>query len=105
MDAELENYQFQLSQVSLALKADPSNAELSSLKLELEEIIALTKQAMGVTAAPAPKKSTATASPAPPASVASSSASKGKAKEAPATSGKNYRAGDEVVARYKDGKW
>ncbi|KAJ9122483.1 hypothetical protein QFC22_001911 [Naganishia vaughanmartiniae] len=105
MEAELENYQFQLSQVSLALEADPSNAELSSLKLELEEIIALTKQAMGVTAEAVPKKTTTTASPAPAVSVASSSAAKGKAKEASATSGKNYRAGDEVVARYKDGKW
>lgn len=105
MEAELENYQFQLSQVSLALEADPSNAELASLKLELEEIIALTKQAMGVTAEVAPKKPTKTASPALPAPVVSSSAAKGKAKEASTTGGKNYRAGDEVVARYKDGKW
>ncbi|KAJ9098636.1 hypothetical protein QFC21_004284 [Naganishia friedmannii] len=104
MDAELENYQFQLSQVSLALEADPSNAELSSLKLELEEIIALTKQAMGVTAVAPPKKPT-TASPAPVVSLASSSVAKGKAKESASTTGKNYRAGDEVVARYKDGKW
>ncbi len=38
---DLETYQVQLSQVELALGADPENAELSALKSELEELIVL----------------------------------------------------------------
>ncbi|KAI0274645.1 hypothetical protein BC834DRAFT_815139 [Gloeopeniophorella convolvens] len=40
---DLETYQAQLSQVELALAADPDNAELASLRSELQELINLTK--------------------------------------------------------------
>lgn len=100
MEAELENYQFQLSQVSIALEADPTNAELTALKVELEEIIALTKEALGVSQETQAKTQASTSS----ASVANQP-SKGKAKESAASNSKNFRAGDEVIARYKDGKW
>ncbi|CAH7668612.1 hypothetical protein BY996DRAFT_4582096 [Phakopsora pachyrhizi] len=44
MDAkELETYEYQLSQVNLALEKDPSNAEFLSLKGELVNLITLTK--------------------------------------------------------------
>ena len=35
---ELEAYQVQLSQVDLAIQADPSNAELIALRTELQEL-------------------------------------------------------------------
>ena len=37
--ADLETYQVQLSQVELALSADPENSELKSLRSELKELI------------------------------------------------------------------
>jgi survival-of-motor-neuron-related-splicing factor 30 len=87
MEAELEAYEYQLSQVKLSLEADPGNVELTTLKGELEEIIDLTKQALGVSGTKA-------------AGVAEgSSKGKGKSKE------KGFKAGDEVSARYKDMKW
>src|SRR5712671_313822 len=43
MDKEsVETYQVQLSQVEIALAADPDNAELASLRSELQELINLT---------------------------------------------------------------
>jgi hypothetical protein len=100
MEAELENYQFQLSQVSIALEADPTNTELTALKVELEEIIALTKEALGVSQESQAKNQASTST-----GSVSNQPSKGKAKESAATNSKNFRAGDEVIARYKDGKW
>jgi len=43
---DLETYQVQLSQVELALQADPDNAELSSLQSELKELISLAEEAI-----------------------------------------------------------
>jgi survival-of-motor-neuron-related-splicing factor 30 len=43
---DLETYQVQLSQVELALSADPDNTELSSLRSELQELIRLTQAAV-----------------------------------------------------------
>jgi len=40
----LENYKIQYQQVCTSLKSDPTNAELVSLKVDLEEVIALTKE-------------------------------------------------------------
>ncbi|KAH7883649.1 hypothetical protein F5I97DRAFT_1938348 [Phlebopus sp. FC_14] len=44
--ADLETYQVQLSQVELALQADPENAELSSLQSELQQLISLAQEAI-----------------------------------------------------------
>lgn len=120
MEAELESYQFQLSQVSVALEADPSNAELEGLKAELEQIIELTKEAIGVSAGPstsiaAPASSTA-ASHTPNAST-SISGDRGKKKDVGRSiEGQGYgaagpqvkqafKSGEDVSAKYKDGKW
>ena len=50
---ELETYQVQLSQVELALAADPDNEELSSLVSELKELIDLTQQTIAQASAKA----------------------------------------------------
>jgi len=44
--ADLETYQVQLSQVEVALSADPDNAELAHLRSELKELIDLTQVAL-----------------------------------------------------------
>lgn len=87
---ELETYQVQLSQVELALAADPDNKELSSLASELKELIDLTQQALSQAVPKA--ESSRKASVANGASVA--------------TTGKSWGAGDECLAKYSnDGNW
>jgi survival of motor neuron-related-splicing factor 30 len=73
---ELETYQVQLSQVELALQADPDNEELTSLRSELKELIQLTE-----------------------ASLPQSEQSVVKRKSAP-TPAHVFSAGDEVLAKY-----
>ncbi|KNE64560.1 hypothetical protein AMAG_09919 [Allomyces macrogynus ATCC 38327] len=53
MAEELDNYYFQLEQVKLALDADPHNADLRQLLVDLEEVIALTQSLTGASV-PAP---------------------------------------------------
>jgi len=53
---DLETYQVQLSQVELALASDPDNAELSSLRSELQELIQLTQAAISQAEAAAASK-------------------------------------------------
>ncbi len=48
--AELEEYQYQLDQLNGALLADASNAELLTLKSELEDLISLTQQTIELNA-------------------------------------------------------
>ena len=88
--ADLETYQVQLSQVEVALEADPSNAELESLRSELKELIELTQTAI-----------------AQQESAASSSKAEASRKAATATSSvKTWAAGDECLAKYSsDGQW
>lgn len=43
-DSTLQEYQIQLEQVEIALKSDPDNEELSRLKIDLLEVITLTKE-------------------------------------------------------------
>ena len=90
--SDLETYQVQLSQVELALSSDPDNAELSSLKSELQELIDLTKAAIAQQEA-----------------VASSSKAEASRKAASAASAaqtKTFVAGDECLAKYSgDGQW
>eukprot|EP00088_Acartia_fossae_P052430 TRINITY_DN5922_c0_g1_i11.p1 TRINITY_DN5922_c0_g1~~TRINITY_DN5922_c0_g1_i11.p1 ORF type:complete len:522 (-),score=128.05 TRINITY_DN5922_c0_g1_i11:159-1724(-) len=45
---DLKETQEQLSMINAALRADPENAELQQLKTDLETLIQLTKQSMGV---------------------------------------------------------
>jgi len=89
MEAELEAYEYQLSQVKLGLESDPGNVELTSLQAELEEIIDLTKQAIGGPGVGGSGEG----------STATTSKSNKKNKD------KGFKAGEEVSARYKDMKW
>ncbi|KAG8905654.1 hypothetical protein FRB99_008495 [Tulasnella sp. 403] len=87
---ELETYQVQLSQVELALVSDPSNAELTSLRSELKELISLTETAIAQAEAAA----------------ATASSSKSKSSAANAVSSTAFAAGDDCLAKYSgDGKW
>lgn len=51
LETNLNSYKVQLAQVEAALSADPENDELVKLKQDLEEVIQLTKDLMGVEAA------------------------------------------------------
>jgi len=94
MDAnELEMYQIQLSQAELALQADPENKGLSSLVVELKELIDLTKTAIAQTQAVSSKSE----------STKKSGQSSGAAAGAAA---RTWAAGDECLAKYSsDGNW
>jgi hypothetical protein len=86
--ADLETYQVQLSQVELALSADPSNSGLSSLRSELRELIELTQTAISQ------------------AEATSSSKGDSSRKAASATPAQTWSAGDECLAKYSaDGSW
>ena len=92
MDKEsLETYQVQLSQVELALVADPDNAELASLRSELQELINLTTTLISQSES------------------AASSSSKSTDSSRKATTTQNtvtWSAGDECLAKYaSDGAW
>jgi len=92
---ELETYQVQLSQVELALSADPSNAELTSLRDELKELIALTETALAQIEGAAASTST------PPTKPKPSADSHSKKSNHP-----SFAAGDECLAKYSgDGAW
>ncbi|PPQ71340.1 hypothetical protein CVT24_012081 [Panaeolus cyanescens] len=85
--ADLETYQVQLSQVELALSADPSNTELSSLRDELKELIELAQTAIAQAEAASTSKSDAR-------------------KQANSTPTHTWAAGDECLAKYSgDGQW
>lgn len=91
---DLQTFKDQLALVNIQLESDKDNADLLSLKAELEELISLTEQA-AVASAPKEKKG------------------KGKeraAEDKPAPSANwqdagEYRAGMDCMAKYKDGKW
>ncbi|GAA5993634.1 hypothetical protein JCM10908_000653 [Rhodotorula pacifica] len=114
---ELETYEYQLSQIKLGLAKDPNNVEMQTLKTELEDLIALTKEylssqappagaAAGATTAAAASSASTFASTTKPASSASSSAAtKAKASPAPTGAKVSYKPGDECSCRYSDGKW
>lgn len=91
MDKEsLETYQVQLSQVELALAADPENAELASLRSELQELINLTTSLIS--------QSESTAS--------SSKSTESSRKTTTAQQSITWSAGDECLAKYSgDGGW
>jgi hypothetical protein len=86
--ADMETYQVQLSQVELALSADPSNPGLSSLRSELIELIELTQAAISR------------------AEATSSSKGDVSRKTATAAPTQTWAAGDECLAKYSgDGGW
>lgn len=86
--ADLETYQVQLSQVELALSSDPDNAELASLRSELQELITLTQAALSQAEAP------------------SSSRTDGSRKPTATIPAHSWSAGDECLAKYsEDGAW
>lgn len=103
--------QYQLSQIKLSLAKDPSNAELLTLKTELEDLIQLTKEYLRTQAGPSAGASASgsTASPAPSSAKPSSSASSSKpaasSSAAPKNSQKAFKTGDDCSCRYTDGKW
>ncbi|KAJ4486225.1 hypothetical protein J3R30DRAFT_3283433 [Lentinula aciculospora] len=84
---DLETYKVQLSQVDTALQAEPDNAELASLRAELQELINLTQTAL--------------------AQAAEASSSKVESsRKAASTPSLAWSAGDECMARYSaDGAW
>ncbi|KAI0361226.1 hypothetical protein OH77DRAFT_407955 [Trametes cingulata] len=90
---DLETYQVQLSQVELALSADPENTELISLRSELKELIELTQAAIAQQEAAASSSKAEASKKAAGAATASSSCGV-------------WAAGDECLAKYSgDGQW
>ncbi|KAG5648055.1 hypothetical protein DXG03_007090 [Asterophora parasitica] len=85
--ADLETYQVQLSQVDTALSLDPDNAELASLRSELQELIELTQATLAQ-------------------AEAASSSKADSRKTATSTPSHAWSAGDECLAKYSgDGSW
>ncbi|TBU48164.1 hypothetical protein BD309DRAFT_950120 [Dichomitus squalens] len=96
--ADLETYQVQLSQVELALSADPDNSELISLRSELKELIELTQAALA--------QHEATASSSKPSEASKKAHAAAAAAALGASSSKAWAAGDECLAKYSgDGQW
>ncbi|KAH8988861.1 hypothetical protein EDB92DRAFT_1947770 [Lactarius akahatsu] len=89
-DLEIETYQVQLTQVELALSADPDNAELASLRSELQELINLTKTVISQNES---------------AAASSSKSTDSSRKTATTQNAVNWSAGDECLAKYSDGAW
>ncbi|BGP33363.1 hypothetical protein JCM10296v2_005162 [Rhodotorula toruloides] len=104
---ELETYEYQLSQIKLSLAKDPSNAELLTLKTELEDLIQLTKDYLRTQAGPSAPASTTSPAPfsAKPSSSASSSKPAAASSAASKSSQKAFKTGDDCSCRYTDGKW
>ena len=94
MEAELQTYLDQLAYVNLQLETEPENEELKTLKTELNEIIDLTKAAIGHTSG---GSSSSKAAP--------DTKGKGKSKDANWQDNGQYKAGMDCMAKYKDGKW
>ncbi|TIB64903.1 hypothetical protein E3P77_02939 [Wallemia ichthyophaga] len=86
---EISQYELQLEQVKETLTADPTNADLLGLKDELMNIIDLLKAA----SAPAPSAST------------SSQAESSRSSTAIEPEAVSFKAGEDVLAKYKDGKF
>jgi len=79
----------QLSQVELALLSDPGSTDLTSLRTELKELIALTEQAIAKSEKRVPTSKSST-----------SSGSK------PSASSNSFLSGDDVLAKYSgDNSW
>ena len=89
-EKELEAFQVQLSQVELALQADPENAELKELVSELKTLIGLTEESIRQKQAQA----------------AQSKAESSRKSLQTGVAGKTWAAGDECLAKYsQDGQF
>ncbi|KAL1964732.1 hypothetical protein VTN77DRAFT_6599 [Rasamsonia byssochlamydoides] len=66
LEAEVKEYKLQLETVQSSLQVDPDNAELQSLKTELEEFISLTEASIAELKPPAPAPPPAASKPSPP---------------------------------------
>lgn len=90
-EEDLETYQVQVQQVEAALASDPDNDGLKDLHRELKELISLTEQALAQQGA---------------AASSSSAAGPSKRQNTQSTSGPQWKAGDECLAKYSsDGQW
>ncbi|KAL8287548.1 hypothetical protein RQP46_003406 [Phenoliferia psychrophenolica] len=104
--ADLEQYEYQLSQITLALAKDPTNQEYLTLKEELTSLVDMTKEYLASSAPAPPSPSRATPSSRPSKASASTSSSKpsggasapAAAVVPPATL--LLKSGDECQARY-----
>lgn len=118
--AELDAYQYQIDSVKAALVKDPANAELVTLRDELEQLIALTKQELGPAvsarapvAGPSQPKAAAarnvggasSAAKAGPSKSSAAAADGGDGAAAAAAAKADIKPGDPVQARYTDGKF
>ncbi|KAJ2120457.1 hypothetical protein IW147_005070 [Coemansia sp. RSA 720] len=81
--AEIDVYKQKLSEVELALSADPSNTELQQLKTEIQDLLALSAQLH-----PAPPPTLPAPAPTPP-----------------ATATHKWQIGDSCEAQYTDSKY
>lgn len=90
--SDLEAYQVQLTHVEVALSGDPGNAELSSLRDELKELIQLTKAAIAQSEAVA--------------LTSKEGSSSNNRKLANSTPTHKWSAGDDCFAKFSgDGQW
>ncbi|ODQ55951.1 hypothetical protein SAICODRAFT_68367 [Saitoella complicata NRRL Y-17804] len=90
---DVEQYEYQLSQVTQALEADPGNKELQSLKAELSDLITLTKSYL----TEASKGAT------PTETSSSRSAFKSTSQPAKTSEKESFKVGDEVMAKWVSG--
>ncbi|KAH9944081.1 uncharacterized protein BXZ73DRAFT_39231 [Epithele typhae] len=103
---DLETYQVQLSQVELALSADPEDTELQSLRDQLKELIELTQASIAASSASKADAATKKAASTPAGASASSSFPASSASASSSAPAPAWAAGDEVLAKYSgDGQW
>ncbi|GAA99190.1 uncharacterized protein L969DRAFT_93652 [Mixia osmundae IAM 14324] len=112
MEAELEGYEYQLSNIKTSLAKDPTNQDLLTLRDEVQLLVDLTKEALGQTQASKPVASssrqpvTSRSSVVGSARSDSSSSSKGASSSASAAASALLSSGDDCMAKYaQDGKW
>lgn len=97
MAEDLNTYQMQLQQVTLALAADPENAELLKLQTDLQEVIELTQELIK-----AQEEETKKSYIAPGTSGAGGSSSDQRNYKVPT---KFWKVGDKCQAKWSDGQY
>lgn len=103
---DLETYQVQLSQVELALSADPDNAGLVDLRSELKELIELTQAALAQQSAATASSSSSSHHKPSEGSGSRKSGAHSSGGAGGSGSAHQWSAGDECLAKYSgDGAW